>query len=67
MSEEIEMRKSSEEEYIKSTIDGKLYIETLDLFSQKKVQDIINEFLDSDILKAIQERRKDKNEGKAVA
>ncbi len=60
-------KKCPKEGYIKSTIDGKLYIETEDLFSQEKVKEIIRYFLKSDILKSIDERRDDKKEDKAIA
>jgi|GEM_PF-4399509 len=46
------------DEVIKSTKEGRLYIRTQDFFRQQKVQNIILELLDSDIIKDIEEYQK---------
>jgi hypothetical protein len=43
---------------IKSTREGKLYIETYDFFNQKKIKDTIKQLLESDIIKMINKRKK---------
>lgn len=50
------------EEVIKSTKEGRLYIRTEDFFRQQKVQDIIMELLQSDIVKDIEEYKRRRKE-----
>jgi hypothetical protein len=46
---------SNSDEIIQSTKEGRLYIRTKDFFRQKKVQKIIFDLLESDIVKSIEE------------
>lgn len=39
--------------YIKSTSDGRLYIETADFFRQQEVKDLIEKLMDSKLFKEI--------------
>ena len=43
---------------VKSTKEGKLYIETKDFFSQPKIQQTIKDLLNSDLVKQIDNRKK---------
>lgn len=52
------------EEIIQSTKEGRLYIRTQDFFRQKKVQDIIFGLLESDIIKDIEEYKKNREKEK---
>lgn len=56
---EIEKKSEKEEkDYVKSTNEGRLYIDTIDLFEQEKVQEIIEAFLNSGIIKEIKKNQK---------
>lgn len=52
--------KKMKDDYVKSTESGRLYIETEDFFKQPKIQDTIKRLLNSDIVKGIEERKKNK-------
>lgn len=52
------MDSNNKDNIIHSTREGRLYIETVDFFKQAKVQQIINELLDSDIIRQIDARKK---------
>jgi hypothetical protein len=52
------------EDIIQSTKEGRLYIRTQDFFRQKKVQDIIFGLLESDIIKDIEEYKKNREKEK---
>lgn len=52
------MESNNKDSIIHSTREGRLYIETVDFFKQAKVQQIINELLDSDIIRQIDARKK---------
>ena len=47
---------------VKSTKNGRLYMETTDLLSQEKVQYTIHYLLDSDLIKDIDKRNKQKEQ-----
>ncbi len=51
---------SNSDEIIQSTKEGRLYIRTQDFFRQKKVQKIIFELLESDLIKGIEEYQKNR-------
>jgi hypothetical protein len=53
---------SNSDEVIQSTKEGRLYIRTQDFFRQKKVQKIIFDLLESDLVKGIEEYQKNRNE-----
>jgi hypothetical protein len=55
---------SNSDEIIQSTREGRLYIRTQDFFRQKKVQKIIFELLESDIVKDIEDYQKKREEEK---
>ncbi len=55
---------SNSDEIIQSTKEGRLYIRTQDFFRQKKVREIIFGLLESDIIKDIEEYRKNREEEK---
>ncbi|HRG37216.1 MAG TPA: hypothetical protein PK289_01680 [Bacteroidia bacterium] len=52
------MDSENKDNIIHSTREGRLYIETVDFFKQAKIQQIINELLDSDIIRQINARKK---------
>ena len=55
---------SNSDEVIQSTKEGRLYIRTQDFFRQKKVQKIIFDLLESDIIKGIEEYQKNRGKEK---
>jgi hypothetical protein len=55
---------SNSDEIIQSTKEGRLYIRTQDFFRQQKVQKIIFELLESDLIKDIEEYRKNREREK---
>lgn len=56
------MATESNDNIIHSTKEGKLYITTADFFKQEKIKQTINELLDSDIIKKIDERKRKDNQ-----
>jgi hypothetical protein len=56
------MESSNNDHIIQSTREGKLYIKTADFFKQEKIQQIIHELLDSDIIRQIDARKKGDNQ-----
>jgi len=44
--------------YIKSTSDGRLYIETEDFFRQQEIKDLIEKLMDSKLFKEIKKAEK---------
>ncbi|WP_341902653.1 hypothetical protein [Fluviicola taffensis] len=55
---------SNSDEVIQSTKEGRLYIRTQDFFRQQKVQKIIFELLESDLIKDIEEYQKNREKEK---
>ncbi len=45
---------------VKSTKSGRLYIETIDFLKQDKIKETINFLLESDLIKSIEKKNKDK-------
>jgi hypothetical protein len=52
------MAESANKEVLKSTNEGKIYIETEDFFELENVQDLITKMKHSTIFKSIQQRRR---------
>lgn len=53
---------SNKDNIIQSTREGRLYIKTSDFFRQEKIQQIIHDLLDSDIIRQIDARKKGSNQ-----
>jgi hypothetical protein len=53
---------SNSDEIIQSTREGRLYIRTKDFFRQEKVQQIILNLLESDLVKEIEDYQKKREE-----
>lgn len=56
------MATDQNENIIHSTKEGRLYITTSDFFGQEKIKQTINDLLDSDIIKKIDERKRGDNQ-----
>lgn len=56
------MDTDNKDNIIHSTREGRLYIKTVDFFKQEKIQQIISELLDSDIIRQIDARKKGNNQ-----
>ena len=54
------MENDKKENFLKATSEGRLYIKTSDFFKQLKIQQTIDTLLKSDLIKQIEERKKDK-------
>ena len=52
------MKAGKKEDIVKSTKEGRLYIKTSDFFKQVKIQNTVNDLLNSDIVKDIEARKK---------
>lgn len=50
-------KKEELKDFVKATKEGKIYIKTSDFFHLDKVQETIKKFLDSEVLKKIEERK----------
>ena len=55
---------SSSDEVIKSTREGRLYILTKDFFRQQKVQNMVFQLLNSDLVKDIEAYQKQREQEK---
>jgi hypothetical protein len=55
---------NTSDEVIQSTKEGRLYIRTQDFFRQQKVQKIIFDLLESDLVKGIEEYQKNREKEK---
>ncbi|GAA4275138.1 hypothetical protein U6A24_17365 [Aquimarina gracilis] len=49
--------KETQKEYTKVTSEGKIFIKTSDFFKIDKIQETINLFLESDLIKEIDKRK----------
>lgn len=50
-----------ENNIVHATDEGRLYIKTVDFFNQPKIQQTIRDLLNSDVIKNIDNRNKEKN------